>query len=120
MVRYVTFTGDLTKPQLDIHTTGDGLLPVEAESAYRAATQAAGRSSLLRQAYVDAPGHCSFSAGELTAAIDVIVHRVVTGHWGDTGPAELNALAEQDAPGTAADYVPFRPGPYPRPFNLSG
>lgn len=118
MERYVSFTGDLAKPQFDIHTTGDGLLPVEAESAYRTATEAAGRSYLLRQAYVDEPGHCTFTAGEVTAAVEVIVHRVLTGHWGDTSPVALNELAEQNEPGIPARYVSFQPDQYPRPFSL--
>jgi hypothetical protein len=33
VVKYVTFSGDLTKPQLNIHTTGDRLVPVEGEQA---------------------------------------------------------------------------------------
>ena len=50
MSRTSSFTGRLTKPQLDIHTTGDALIPVQSESAYRRAATAAGSAPLLRQA----------------------------------------------------------------------
>ncbi|MEV0116738.1 hypothetical protein AB0H77_26415 [Streptomyces sp. NPDC050844] len=115
MQRNVAFTGRLTKPQLNIHTTGDALIPVRAESAYRDAVTAAGRTPLLRQAYVDNAGHCTFSPAEQLAAVHATERRVTTGRWGDTSPAALNAEARHSDPTTAARYEHFRPGPYPRP-----
>jgi len=117
LIRYVTFSGDLTKPQLNIHTIGDGLVPVEGESAYRDAVAQAGRSYLLRQAYVNAPGHCNFTAGEETAAVDTIYARVLMGRWPDTSPQALNALAEVNHSGTPGGFVPYQPAPMLRPFN---
>ncbi|MBL7487673.1 hypothetical protein I6A60_19515 [Frankia sp. AgB1.9] len=119
MERYVSFDGELRKPQLDIHTIGDGLVPVTGESAYRDATIVAGRADLLRQAYVNSPGHCNFTAGEVTAAVDTIDHRVQTGVWGGSAsPAALNSLAHRDVPSGTANYVAYQPSPYLRPFNL--
>ncbi|MCX4671521.1 S9 family peptidase [Streptomyces sp. NBC_01381] len=115
MMRNVAFTGRLTKPQLNIHTTGDALIPVRAESAYRDTVTAAGRAPLLRQAYVDNAGHCTFSPAEQLAAVHTTERRVTTGRWGDTSPAALNAEARHSDPTTAARYERFRPGPYPRP-----
>jgi len=117
IIRYVTFSGDLTKPQLNIHTIGDGLVPVEGESAYRDAVARAGRSYLLRQAYVNAPAHCNFTAGEVTAAVDTVYRRVLTGKWTGTDPDALNQLAEANQGGTPGAFVAFEPAPFLRPFN---
>ncbi|MFE0020868.1 alpha/beta hydrolase family protein [Amycolatopsis sp. NPDC059021] len=119
MKRNVAFTGKLTKPQLDIHTTGDGLVPVQAESAYHDAVAEAGSSRLLRQSYVDRAGHCTFTAGEQLAALHTVEDRVGTGKWGDTGPAAMNAKATAAQPGVAHAYIRYRPAPYPRPFDLA-
>ncbi|WP_338146161.1 alpha/beta hydrolase family protein, partial [Streptomyces scabichelini] len=116
MSRTSSFTGKLTKPQLDIHTTGDALVPVQTESAYRRAATAAGSSPLLRQAYVDNPGHCTFSPAEQTAAVHTLEKRIGTGHWQGTDPASLNATAAAADPATPARYIPYRPAPYPRPY----
>lgn len=117
IVHYVTFSGDLAKPQLNIHTIGDGLVPVEGENAYRHAVSRAGRSSLLRQAYVNAPGHCNFTAGEETAAVDTVYARILKGRWPGTDPADLNDLAAANQPGTPGAFVHYQPALFLRPFN---
>lgn len=117
LIKYVTFSGDLTKPQLNMHTIGDGLVPVEGESAYREAVAASGRSYLLRQTYVNAPGHCNFTAGEVTAALDTEYQRILTGYWPSTSPQALNTLAEENQSGTAGAFIAYQPAPYLRQFN---
>ncbi|MFE7853922.1 alpha/beta hydrolase family protein [Streptomyces sp. NPDC057403] len=112
------FGGRLTDPQLDIHTTGDALIPVQAESAYRRAAGAAGRGPLLAQAYVDGPGHCAFTDGEMLGALHTLEHRLDTGRW-DASPGTLNARAAQEDPGSAPRYVTYRPAAYPRPYDLA-
>lgn len=119
-VRYMTDhaapSGRLSKPQFDIHTTGDALVPVQVENAYQRAVTKAGRTPLLRQAYTENAGHCTFSPAEQLAALHTIDHRITTGHWDDTSPAALNSRAHQADPTTAARYSVYRPGPYPRPY----
>jgi pimeloyl-ACP methyl ester carboxylesterase len=112
------FEGRLTDPQLDIHTTDDPLIPVQAESAYRRAAVAAGSGALLSQAYVDSPGHCTFTSGEMTGALDTLEHRLDTGSW-DTSPATLNSRARQADPASEPRYVAYRPASYPRPYDLA-
>ncbi|WP_405824284.1 S9 family peptidase [Streptomyces sp. NBC_01390] len=113
-----SFTGRLTAPQLNIHTTGDPLIPVQAESAYRRAATASGSGRLLSQAYVDAPGHCTFTTGETVAALHTLEHRLDTGHW-DTSATTLNSRAQEADPTTSARYVTYRPTQYPRPYDLA-
>lgn len=105
-----TNTGRLAVPLLDIHTTADQLVPVEQESAYAQKVRAAGRGSLLRQAYVAAQGHCNFTNAEVVAALDTVDRRATTGHWGDsTSAADLQAAATAlDLDGAA--FTDFRPG----------
>jgi pimeloyl-ACP methyl ester carboxylesterase len=112
------FTGRLTDPQLNIHTTGDALIPVQAESAYRRAAGAAGSGTLLSQAYVDGPGHCTFSTGEMAGALHTLEHRLDTGRW-DTSADTLNSRARQEDPTTEPRYVTYRPTAFPRPYDLA-
>lgn len=112
------FGGRLTDPQLNIHTTGDGLIPVQAESAYHRAATAGGSAGLLRQAYVDGPGHCTFTTGETLAAVHTLERRLATGRW-DTSPDTLNSVARTEDPAAEPRYVRYRPTAYPRPYDLA-
>ncbi|MEJ3748098.1 hypothetical protein WEI85_33030 [Actinomycetes bacterium KLBMP 9797] len=119
MSRNISFTGRLATPMVSIHTTGDPLVPVQAERAYAEAVRDAGRSRLLRQAYVRRAGHCTFTTGEMLAAVRALEHRIGTGHWPDTAPVALNRLAAELDPTATHAYAAYRPAPYPRPFHLS-
>ncbi|GGU24772.1 alpha/beta hydrolase family protein [Nocardioides albus] len=99
-------TGDLQVPLLATHTLVDVLAPVEYQEEYAETIRQAGRSPLLRQAYVDAVGHCAFTVAENLAAIDAVEHRLDTGRWGTAATAEsLDAAAEEHGEGR---YVRFR------------
>ncbi|MET9391216.1 prolyl oligopeptidase family serine peptidase [Streptomyces sp. NPDC006624] len=111
-------SGRLTDPQLNIHTTGDALIPVPAQSAYRRAVTAAGSAGLLRQAYVDRPGHCTFTTGETLAALRTVEHRLDTGRW-SAAPDTLNSRARLEDPAAEPRYVRYRPAAYPRPYDLA-
>ncbi|MEU0200973.1 MULTISPECIES: alpha/beta fold hydrolase [unclassified Streptomyces] len=111
-------SGRLADPQLNIHTTGDALIPVQAQSAYRRAATAAGSAGLLHQAYVDGPGHCTFTTGETLAALRTLEHRLDTGRW-DASPEALNARARAADPAAEPRYAPYRPAAYPRPYDLA-
>lgn len=119
MIDNISFSGRLTRPMLTIHTTGDPLVPVQVEHAYADAVRAAGRSALLRQAYVHRAGHCTFTTGEMLAALSTLEHRIRTGAWSGTDPAAMNRLATTLDPTTPPAYLGYHPAPYPRPFNLS-
>lgn len=114
-----SFTGRLTKPQFDAHTIGDALVPVQTESALKRAVTAAGSSALLRQAYVDNAGHCTFSTAEQLAALHTLEARLTTGKWQGTDPESLNSRAAEADPTSAARYVTYRPTPYLRPYDLA-
>lgn len=121
LARFGTPTGALHgRPVLTLHTTGDGLAVPEHESAYAAAV-----GSGLAQAFVDRPGHCLFSTGEMVAAVEELADRVHTGRTGPLDPAALDERARALGPnlnvhvdddGTIPvepGFVAFTPGPFP-------
>jgi len=102
-----------------VHTVGDALVPAQTESALRQAVTAAGSASLLRQAYTDNAGHCTFSPAEQLAALHTVEDRLTTGKWRGTTPEALNSRAAQADPTTPARYMSYRPTPYLRPYDLA-
>jgi pimeloyl-ACP methyl ester carboxylesterase len=129
----VTFDGRLSVPVLTMHTTADGVIPVQDEQAYASVVRAAGNGQLLRQIFVQRAGHCSFTPAEKITAIQTLVGRLDSGHWASDAPSALDAAAANLGPavnvllGTrnatvsmAAAFVPYQPGPFLRPFNAPG
>ena len=111
MVRTSDNTGRLQVPELDMHTIADQLVPVQQENYYRNTVAFAGRSQLLRQAYVDAQAHCNFTPSEIVAGVHAIQRRVDTGRWDNVAtPAALNASAAQSGLGPSA-FIPYEPAP---------
>jgi hypothetical protein len=105
-------TGRLQVPELDFHTIADQLVPVQQENYYRHTVADAGRSDLLRQAFVDAQSHCNFTPSELVAGVHAVQYRVATGRWGNVAtPASLNAAAAQSGLGPAAFIPGYEPAP---------
>jgi hypothetical protein len=116
-------TGRLEVPELDLHTIGDNLVPVQNENFYRHLVDWAGSGGLLRQAYTESFGHCNFSPAELVAGVQAIMHRVTTGHWGNVATAaslEQSATALNLGPARFTDYYPGPlTGAVPGPGTLS-
>jgi hypothetical protein len=103
-----TVTGHLDVPELTLHTISDQLSPIAYENWYRARVQRAGDGGLLRQAYVQAIGHCNFTSAELVAGLQAVQHRVTTGRWGNTHAAALNRAATATGFGTTA-FIRYEP-----------
>jgi hypothetical protein len=102
-------TGRLQVPELDMHTISDQLVPVQHENYYRATVTSAGRSDLLRQAFVQRQLHCNFTPAELVAGVQAIQQRVATGRWDDLAtPATLNSAAAATGLGASA-FIPYEP-----------
>ncbi len=127
----IVFNGRLAMPVLTMHTTGDGLVVPENESAYRDVVREAGDSRLLRQVFVHRAGHCAFTPAETIASLGVLLHRLDTGRWGRhaTNPDALNSSAAALGPSlnifasggqvvpTAPAFIRFHSPPYLRPFD---
>jgi hypothetical protein len=73
------FTGQIVKPLLTIHDTGDFFVPITQERALYQAVARAGHSDLLVQRIVRAAGHCNFSPQEVIQTFDDAVNWVENG-----------------------------------------
>ncbi len=121
----IIFDGDIHIPVLTLHTTGDGLVVVENESAYRQVVREDGNQALLRRTFVSRAGHCTFTPAETIAAVLVLIDRLDTGKWRNSDPAALNAAAAALGPlntfggGSVipSAFVDFHPAQYLRPFD---
>src|ERR1700756_4755270 len=123
----IIFDGEIHIPVLTMHTTGDGLVINENESAYRTIVDLAGNGNFLRQTFISRAGHCSFTPAETIAAVGTLLTRVETGHWPTVEANVLNGEATALGPQlnifaangaivpTAPAFIDFISGPYPRP-----
>ena len=112
-----------------MHTTGDGLVEVENEQAYRDVVDEAGNQRLLRQTFVHRAGHCAFTPAETVAAVKNLITRLDSGKWPNLDDEGLNAEAESLGPGlnifavqgqvipTSPAFVDFHPKQFLRPFD---
>ncbi len=85
--------GDPEMPIFTMHTTSDNVVFTSEETVYRARVDRNHKAQLLRQTYVAAAGHCTFSASEQVAALLTIRERLSTGHWPTTTATAMNARA---------------------------
>jgi pimeloyl-ACP methyl ester carboxylesterase len=118
--RNIIYNGDIHIPVLTMHTTGDGLVVVENESAYRQVVREDRNGQFLRRTFVSRAGHCTFTPAETIVAVQTLLARLETGKWPDVDAARLNAAATAlgliNVPFAPA-FVDFKPGPYLRPFD---
>jgi pimeloyl-ACP methyl ester carboxylesterase len=73
------FDGEIERPLLTMHGTGDLYVPIFLERQLKDAVASAGRSDLLVQRIYRIPGHCRFSQEEMSQAFDDLVAWVTTG-----------------------------------------
>ena len=126
----IIYNGEIQVPVLTMHTVGDGLVSSENESAYATVVAEAGNANLLRRIFVSRAGHCAFTPAETITAVETLLTRLETGKWLELLPEQLNSAAASLGPElnifatstgqivpAAPEFVPFVPGPYPRPFD---
>lgn len=115
----IVFNGDISFPVLTLHTSGDGLVSNQNESAYRDVVDEAGNQALLRQIFVHRAGHCTFTPAETVTALGNLLARLDTGLWPDLNPSALNAEASVLGPLNVApaSFFNFHPAKFERPFD---
>ena len=129
----IIYHGEIHVPVLTLHTTGDGLVEVENESAYNDVVREHGNGPLLRRTFVARAGHCAFTPAETIVAVETLLGRMDTGKWPELAASDLNASASSlgpelnvftNAQGALVEVLPafvdFYPAPYLRPFNGDG
>lgn len=125
----ITYNGQLTTPVLTIHTTGDGLVPVEDERAYSSVVRKAEDNPLLRERFVHRAGHCEFTPAETITAFQTLNERLLTGKWRGLMTSHLNSEAAALGPQfnvlflngqlvpVAPAFLEFQPLMFLRPFD---
>jgi pimeloyl-ACP methyl ester carboxylesterase len=97
--------GMIERPVMTLHTTGDMVVPILNTQYLQRAVDAAGRSNLLVQRIIRAPGHCTFSGQEQVKAFADLALWVTTG----VRPEGDNVLADLSDAGRKFTN-PLRPG----------
>src|SRR5579872_6995726 len=127
--RNIIFDGEIHIRVLTLHTTGDGLVVVQNESAYKQVVDEADNGEFLRRTFVHRAGHCAFTPAETIAAVQTLISRLDTGRWHDVDPGDLNNAATALGPafnifGTSQGvvhvppaFIEFDPSRYLRPFD---
>jgi pimeloyl-ACP methyl ester carboxylesterase len=127
----IIFDGKIHIPVLSMHTSGDGLVSNQNESAYADVVDETGKAALLRRTFVHRAGHCAFSPAETLTALSNLIHRLDTGVWPDLDSATLNAEAAAFGPtlnvavrqdnvliSVPPSFFDFSPAPFLRPFDV--
>ena len=120
-----TPVGDISGPVLSLHETGDTAPTVAQAGTYAERVRRNGDNALLRQAFVDRPGHCNFADAEIAAMVTTLQQRLDTGHWANLAhPAALNRLADRvadhDGLGRGGSFASFQPPRMLRPERAEG
>jgi len=98
LVQNIIYNGVIHVPVLAMHTSGDGLVVPQNESAYQLVVDQANDDDFLRQTYVHRAGHCTFTPAETVTALGVLLNRLDTGRWSGLSPEDLNGIAAQLGP----------------------
>jgi len=125
----IIYNGQLTIPVLTLHTTGDGLVAVENERAYKTTVNEANDTAFLRETFVHRAGHCEFTPAETLTAFQRLSTRLATGKWKNLAPAGMNSAAASLGPTfnvllvngqivpVAPAFEKFQSPPFLRPFD---
>jgi pimeloyl-ACP methyl ester carboxylesterase len=115
----IAFNGKIDVPVLTMHTTGDGLVSNQNESAYLHEVREDGNNRLLRRTFVHRAGHCTFTPAETVTALLNLIQRLDTGTWPDLNPDALNAEAAKLGALNIAppSFIKFVPAQFLRPFD---
>lgn len=125
----VIYNGQLPIPVLTMHTTGDGLVSVQDEQAYKSVVAKAKDTALLKEVFVHRAGHCEFSPAETITALQTLELRMSTGKWKDLTPADLNNEANAlgatynvievngKAVAAAPAFETYKPAKFLRPYD---
>jgi len=85
VAKWYTPSGKLTRPFLELHDTGDPLVPASDTFEYATAAQRAGHGDNFVQQYVNREGHCVFTPAEIAKAFDELVAWTRTGARPESG-----------------------------------
>jgi len=79
LLKYYEPTGEIRRPMVALHGTGDTLVPVEQEHRYKELLEKKGNGNLFALKTVDRPGHVTFRPEETERAFEELVGWVEDG-----------------------------------------
>lgn len=82
-IQYYTPTGQILDPVIALHTTYDGILPVNNYKYYEAATKIKHTNDLYSQNYIMRDGHCNFTIEEISDSFDQLIDWIKEGEKPD-------------------------------------
>jgi len=85
LAHWYTPTGKLSRPLLELHDTGDPLVPASDVSEYAMIAQRAGNGDRFVQKYVNREGHCVFTPQEIARAFDELIEWTQSGQRPPSG-----------------------------------
>ncbi|MGM7669794.1 hypothetical protein [Microbacterium sp. A93] len=120
MQRNATPAGQISGPVLSLHEAGDTAPTVTQSRTYADRVRKNGGQPLLRQAFVDRPGHCNYADAEMAAMVQTLQGRLDTGRWGASAqPQKLNQtadrIARRDGLDRGGSFAAVQPDPMNRP-----
>lgn len=120
MQRNATPTGDISDPVLSLHETGDAAPTIGQAGTYADRVRAHGGQDLVRQAFVDRPGHCAYADAEVAAMVTALQERLDTGRWANVAqPRALNVRADEISAASGLErggsFAQLKPGVMLRP-----
>jgi pimeloyl-ACP methyl ester carboxylesterase len=85
VAKWYSPTGNLVRPMLALHDSGDPLVPASSAYEYALIAQRAGHGDHFVQQYVNHEGHCVFSPTEIGTAFDELVTWTNSGKRPESG-----------------------------------
>jgi len=73
LLKYYEPTGEIKRPMVALHGTGDTLVPIEQEHRYKELLEKKGNGNLFVLKVVDRPGHVTFRQEEIVRAFEELV-----------------------------------------------
>ena len=103
-----SYTGKIRGPVMIVDNIGDPVDPDPYKLAYQHTVTSAGNGDLLRLAWIRSARHGNQSVAERLAGFTKLIERLDTGHWSDTSPEAMSALAKEIGKASDLDLGPVR------------
>lgn len=103
-----SYSGKIRGPVMVVDNIGDPVDPDPYKLAYQHTVSSAGNGDLLRLAWIRSARHGNQSVAERLAGFTKLIERLDTGHWSDTSPAAMSALAKEIGKASDLDLGPVR------------
>lgn len=115
----MTYSGKIEDPVVNVDND-DPVDPAADKLAYRRTLERAATAGLFRLLWADGAGHGGQTALDRAVGFDLLIERIDTGRWADTGLPALRERARTVAASSPVDLgklTLFEPGEIAAPLN---